>query len=192
MQAIHADNFQKLLVTIGEIYSREVSKPVIKIYWEILKKYDYEAVKNAFYEFISKNEDGKFFPKPAQIVEILEGKSEEHALTAWLVVQEAIQRHGAYSAVSFEDKLISATVNRMGGWPRLCAMETSKLDFYRKNFEEIYQHLKKNPPENLPAVLPGLFHDTKNAVLIPCKKNILRDSQEIAAIIELRPAEAIG
>lgn len=68
-------SFQGLMKTTGEYYERKtpVTGMAAEMYFRGLKKYSYEQVEYAVYQHIETPDSGRFFPKVADLVQILEG-----------------------------------------------------------------------------------------------------------------------
>jgi hypothetical protein len=73
----------------------------------------------------------KFFPKPAELVEIITGGKVEKETVAWRTVIENIKRHGSYYSVRFQDGSIAAAIEGMGGWPEMCAKSGKEFTLER-------------------------------------------------------------
>ena len=61
--------FNNYMATLGEIFDKKLTKVLTNIYFQALSKFSDEQCKVAFEKIISKS---KFFPKPAEILEIME------------------------------------------------------------------------------------------------------------------------
>ena len=107
-------------------------------------------------------EQGRFPPWPADIVKHLAGTRTDRSLIAWGKVLEGIRSFGGYSSVAFDDPVIHAVIQDMGGWPRLCAGSTDELPFEQKRFCETYRAYSTRPDIPHLAVLPGV-HASNNA-----------------------------
>jgi hypothetical protein len=147
-------DFVKILTAAGVIYNTEVDEQIFSIYWRILKKFSIEKLKDAFSKHF---EASQFFPKPADIITIIEGGKDAKALKAWVKVVDKIKSEGAYSSVSFRDKKINATIKKMGGWVKLCAMTTREEAFKAIDFQKIYNLVSDDETLNCPQLLHGIL-----------------------------------
>lgn len=111
---------------------------------------------------------GQFAPKVADIIRRVSGGAEEHARFAWSELRRAIRLIGPYRSVEFTDPLIAVVADEIGGWGRLCQMETEKASFIGAEFIKSYVAYKSrgivpfhvgylegehgSPPEKLPAI----------------------------------------
>lgn len=138
METLDKNKFTKLLIAISEIYGKEMSPPGIEIYYQVLKNYSYDEIQNSLYLVVKTNKYN-VMPKPAEIIENIEGSIDERALWAWQQLLDAIRQKGYYASVEFEDKTIHAVVLAMGGWMRLCDLEISETPFVMKEFIAKYK-----------------------------------------------------
>lgn len=143
---------------IGELYGKSISDALSEIYWESLKKYDFADVSKAFYQHINTPVSGKFFPKPADIKEILEGSNSDKANVAWSKVDNAIRFVGGSDNVVFDDEKIHAVIQDMGGWTYLTSLDSKDLKFKANEFKERYQSYVNSPPKKWMKFLPGHFY----------------------------------
>lgn len=137
----HTDRgtFAAMLSAVAAIYGREMSPQVIAIYWAALSAYDLPAVRQALDRHVKNPDSGQFMPKPADVIRMLGGSTQDAALVAWAKVERAIRTVGGYASVVFDDPLIHAVLDEMGGWVRLCDTRTDELPFRAKEFENRYR-----------------------------------------------------
>ncbi len=157
MQDTDLKIFSGLMVTMGEAYAKELSGMLIEIYWQCLKCFELSEVREAFKAHLRNPEVGQFFPKPADLIRLIEGPAEARALGAWTEVQWVIGAVGSYESVAFDDPLIHAVIEGMGGWIELCAMTLKDLDFKALDFQKRYRALLHQSPKRYPAYLAGII-----------------------------------
>lgn len=116
--------FMLLMVGLGETYNEPVSDARMEIYFAALADLDIEAVRAAANAHARAS---KFFPKPAEIREIVGGNVEDRAELAWNAVVNLVRRYGypgvdgRGGAPSFPDEATRrAALELFGGWPALC------------------------------------------------------------------------
>jgi len=152
-----------LLLATAELYERKLSSTAIAVYYEALKEYKWEDVRAALSCAISKK--CKFFPKPAELVELIEGSLPD-ADVAWAALIEAIRRRGGYYSVIFDDPAISAAVEvgSWSGWTGLCEKSSAELHrAVKPEFLKLYKHFAQARKKLPVKVLPGLVEmDQKN------------------------------
>lgn len=164
MEQLDALKFSTLMVGIGELYSKTISADLTNIYWLAMKKYDLQDVQKAFNTHVNNPDGGQFFPKPSDIVRIIEGSGETKALQAWAKVEKAIIQVGRYQSVAFDDGIIHAVIDDMGGWIKLCAIKNDGLPFYANEFQKRYMGYVLKKPNLCPRYLCGVSEqeNTKN------------------------------
>ena len=157
------DIFCELLEGIADIFSStkkvNVTIPMLQVYFMSLGQYSYQQVEWAIGEHLKDPVDGKFFPKPANIIKHLtsgELSSEEQAEIAWGEVMQCLRRNGAYGGLKIENKQAIAAFKAFTTWKEFCAMDASKLVWAKKEFMSMYSTYDKTPLEMLPSSLPGL------------------------------------
>ncbi|EKE01121.1 MAG: hypothetical protein ACD_21C00209G0005 [uncultured bacterium] len=154
--------FAMLITGIGEVYGKSFTSVAIDIYWSVLKAFKFEEVQAAFYRHLKNPDVGRFLPKPADVVMAIDGTSQNQALQAWTKVDSAIQRFGSYSSVVFDDALIHAVIEDMGGWQKLCLASTKQLLFDSKEFQERYRGYVIQKPVRYPKYFIGII-ESKNS-----------------------------
>lgn len=135
-------DFMEVMTGLSEYYGREVSVPVIKIYWEGLRVYDLQAIREAAGRHIADPDAGKWMPKIADIVKMLSGTTGDAALIAWAKVDKAVRAVGTYSDVVFDDPIIHRVLQDMGGWVMLGTKTDHDWQFVAKEFETRYRGYK--------------------------------------------------
>ena len=147
--------FCEMLLGTGEVYGRKVSTQLTDIYWGALINYDIDDVLRAFNQHLLNPDNGQFFPKPADIVKAIDGNTETQALQAWTKVIKAISSGGSWSSLVFDDELIHAVIQDMGGWIQLCQITIKETPFKKSEFEKRYRAYTINPPANHLKKLTG-------------------------------------
>ncbi len=106
---------------------------------------------------------GQFMPKIADIIRMLQGSSQDSALTAWSKVDKAVRQIGPYRSVVFDDALIHVVLHEMGGWSGLSRKTDDEWPFVAREFENRYRGFKSRG--DIPAYPPKLLgiSDSHNA-----------------------------
>jgi len=146
-------DFAKRILVLGEIYDKQITKTLTDVYYEIFKDYSTETFSRAL-EKCLRTRAYSSLPKPAEILEFLEGTPQDKALIAWLQVKEAIGKGGYYASIEFADPVIAHCVNWLGGWTWLCCSQIDEMPFIEKRFLDMYRLLAKREtlPENVRLV----------------------------------------
>ena len=156
MQPDDRHKLATILAYIGELYDKNISKILIEIYWSALQDFELDEVKRAFKTHVSNPDCGRFFPKPADIVRFISGSCETRALLAWTKVEQAIAKVGSYQSVAFDDPLIHAVLDAMGGWISICAIYADKMSYRAHEFQKRYLGYVHQPPCRYPKYLRGI------------------------------------
>ena len=154
--------FRDMMMAAGEVYGREITKPLLQVYFAALSQCGIEQVQGAMMAHMQNPDSGQFFPKPADFIRQMSGTSkqqeaaiEDKASMAWACIERDIRRIGSYGTLKMDDKQAIAAVKAIGGWQSLCQTETSKMEWKRKEFIRMYETFERTPLDALPASLPG-------------------------------------
>ncbi len=177
--------FTTMMLGIGEIYRITISKFLTKIYWQSLEQFAWQDIDNALQAHIHNPDCGQFFPKPADVVRFIEGSGETRALQAWSKVEQAISQVGIYQSVVFDDPLIHAVLESMGGWVKLCSVTFEELPFRANEFQKRYMGFVNKKPERHPKYLAGITEceNAKNDFPIPAPL-LLGDLKKAAVVMQ--------
>lgn len=163
MQASDRPAFAKVLTGVHDFYRRDLSEFALRVWWEASQNFDLEQVTAAFSAHMMDPERGVFMPMPADLVRTLQGTQTDRALIAWGKVLDAAQRVGAYTSVVFDDGVIHAVIEDLGGWVTLCRTSHDELPHLQRRFCDSYRAYARRPEVAYPARLAGV-HELQNAV----------------------------
>ena len=156
------NDLSKLIFYVADYYRESLSEPVLKFWIKSLAKFSFEDIMAAFENWMMTNDR---MPKISNIVEILKGSGEDRALAALMKVEKAMDDHGAYATVVFDDPVIHATIRSLGGWIKACRLPEYEFTWWSKDFRERYEHYDRyGLPPDLPVRLPGIFDQTNPAL----------------------------
>jgi hypothetical protein len=133
------DEFSGLVSAAMAYFGATASPYVLSVWWAACEPYTMEQVRQALTRHAMNPDTGRFAPKVADIVRLLEGTAGDKAALAWGKALDAAQRVGAYSDVVFDDPAIHATIEDLGGWPKFCRVETKDLSYLQHRFCESYR-----------------------------------------------------
>lgn len=158
MQQSDYDNFTKMLGAVSELYARPaMSAYALAMWWGALREYDLDAVRQALDRHVKNPDNGQFVPKPADVIRMMGGTSEDSALVAWAKVDKAIRQVGTYASVAFDDPLIHRAIFEMGGWVEIGSKDDEAWPFVGKEFQNRYRGYKmRNERPEYPPVLIGM------------------------------------
>lgn len=147
--------FSALWKAVVGIYGREIDDLAVGMVFRSLSRYTVEQVQKALDCHMMDSSGGKFMPKPADIVKHIEGDPEGKALLAWSKFLGAIARPGVYETVVFDDLLIMAVVENMGGWIKWELVGDKELPYLKNDFVKLYKSFQITPPARYPNKLIG-------------------------------------
>ena len=151
-------NLPKLIFHVADYYRESVSETVIDFWTHGLAKFSFEEIQVAFERWMRTNDR---MPRISNIGEILQGDGSGRALAALLTVEKAMDEHGAYATVVFDDPAIHATIQSLGGWIKACRQTEYEFTWWKKDFRERYQMIdQRGLPPDVPLKLFGLFDQT--------------------------------
>lgn len=133
------ERFANLIADVLAFYGQSVSKFALTVWWQACQPFDFDAVQRALGRHAMNPERGQFAPKPADLVRQMQGTPTDRAARAWSVVLDACSRVGAYTDVVFDDPIIHAVVDDLGGWPALCRIDTERLSYTQHRFMEAHR-----------------------------------------------------
>ena len=150
--------FSELMGLLSLTFDKEITKPLNDVYFAILKNYDDESCEKAFMECLT---GCKFFPKPAELLEAMNGAETDKATEAWAKVDKAMREIGNYDSVDFGDRKIHKCIEILGGWDYLGTLTEADWKWKRKEFESLYKGIQS---ADGPDYIPGLA-EKNNALL---------------------------
>ena len=133
--------FQEYMTAVSELFDREISKTSIQIYWQTLSQYTDEQCKVAFDMAIRTL---KFFPKPAELIELIPGEVVSVEDKALVMAHEIAAHLKAYGSGKFPDlhgdKIAHHLMTRR--WPYRewgSQVLDSEMHWWVKEFSEAYR-----------------------------------------------------
>jgi len=157
MQESDKAKFSTLVTEVLAFYRQDVSRFAISVWWQACSGFDFEQVSKAFSAHAVDPERGQFAPKPADIVKALAGTKTDRARVAWGKAFDAMQRVGAYRSVVFDDPVIHAVIEDLGGWTKVCRSDMDELSHLERRFCEAYRAYSGRADMAFPAKLIGEF-----------------------------------
>lgn len=148
--------FVEWLQGIAAMKRVDLSTAVIRIWYQTLIEYDFSAIKSAFEKHLKDPDGGHWMPQPSDIIRIIDGGVGEQAELAWAKAFRAVSLVGSYSDVVFDDSIIHAVIDGMGGWVKFCQGEYKDFDFKRLEFVKAYRAIKNRGASEYVGVLQGI------------------------------------
>ncbi len=144
MTAKDEKEFALLMASLAEIFDSgsELSSVKVELYFRLLEDYVIEDIKRGVDE-IMRNRVYASLPKPAEIIQAIEGDGNEKAILAWEKLDRAVRQVGPYQSVQFDDPVIHSIVKFFGGWEKICDVSGDEWKWKQKEFERLYTIMAK-------------------------------------------------
>jgi hypothetical protein len=155
--------FSELMMGLGEMYGQQITEFMTEMYYNTLMGYEYEELEQAVNRVVRIHKYHTL-PKPAEIIECLEGSQDDKSLVAWLDVKKAIEKGGYYASIQFADPIIPQCINDLGGWMEFCSLPAEEEPFIQKRFMDLYRVYLKRGGVRSNQKLIG-FHENHNKAL---------------------------
>lgn len=148
-----------LIAKVQSFYGKDISPFALSVWWAACRQFDLDQVCGALNSHAIDPESGVYPPKPADVVRMLRGTATDRSRQAWGKVMDAMQRVGAYRSVVFDDAVIHAVIEDLGGWMKLCRSDMADLSYTEHRFCESYRAYVNRPSalERYPSLLLGQF-----------------------------------
>ena len=127
---------------MGEIYDKEITPILTKIYWKVLLPFTNEQAEKAFNRAIA---SCKWFPKPSELIDLL--KEEVKGLSApeaWYEVMSGLERGHEPN-----DPIIQKAIRALGGWQRMGLLTYDELSWVEKRFNEHFNTYQNREVDSL-------------------------------------------
>jgi len=168
------DAFFVLMESTAQLYGKEISRTTIRLWWAALEAYDLAAIRQGLSRHMQNPDTGQFMPKPADIVRMLGGTTQDGALLAWSKVDKAVRGVGIYESVVFDDPIIHAVLADMGGWVALGSKLEKEWSFVAREFENRYRCYRTlGKIEHYPPVLEGITQMENDLHGLPVPEPVL-------------------
>ncbi|WP_150587108.1 DUF6475 domain-containing protein, partial [Pandoraea communis] len=153
--------FFGLIADVYAFYKSDFSDFVGLVWWQAMQQFDLAAVESAMGRHAANPDSGQFLPKPADVVKMLQGSTQDSALLAWHKVDKAVREVGTYVSVAFDDALIHRVVFEMGGWVSLGTKDESEWPFLKNEFVNRYRGYRgRSQVPEYPPLLIGIAETT--------------------------------
>lgn len=165
----------EMLRKMAVLKAADVSKERLKLYCDVLVRFDVNDVKTACNKLACEN---KFFPDISEFVTLLKPtlSVDDKANEVSGEIIGAIKRFGVYNAIDAKEYLgekIWEVVNLTGGWASLCNSNISGLNTLRAQIRDLAKSkIKENP---LAPILPKQLAESQRKA-ISDKENINQPS----------------
>lgn len=149
--------FFALVADVYAFYRQDFSAFAGSVWWEAMKPHDLAAVSQALSRHCINPDNGQFMPKPADVVKMLSGSTQDAALLAWAKVDRVVRTVGTWRSVVFDDALVHRVIAEMGGWTALGSKTEDEWPFVRNEFVNRYRGYRSRAEvPDYPPVLAGV------------------------------------
>ena len=124
--------FAKALAIVAEVFNEPISEVKVAAYWDALRDLGIDDLERSIQSCVKYN---KFFPRPADIREVLEGAKGDQWEYDLSHLQGRIVLLGKYTPPEPTWRLWRV-VRALGGWRRVCELNHIEL---RRNFKTVWQ-----------------------------------------------------
>jgi hypothetical protein len=148
--------FFELIANVMAYYRQEATPFTLQIFWEACKNFEFDQVQKALTRHATDPDHGQYPPKVADIVRALAGTKSDRSALAWGKVYEAMKRVGQYQDLVFDDEIIHAVIQDLGGWVNVCRVNEDEISYLQHRFSESYRAYANRGEFHFQQVLIGL------------------------------------
>jgi len=106
--------FDAALMGLAAIFDKTLSDQILDAYFSALARFDWAQVNRGLNAALLAC---KFFPKPVELIELIEGSQEDHSAKAWQLLMGAVEMGGYYNSLFVEDQALAAAIRKtFTGW----------------------------------------------------------------------------
>lgn len=159
--------FAELMLALSETFREPVSSIRAELYFDALAYLPIESVEQAVRLAVKSK---TFFPKPAELIELVEGNDNEQAAEAWTSFCAAVSRFGYTRTPDLPEATMETVRVVFGNWKAACAALPAvsgdrgpELQGWRKQFMASYANTKRrqalgelNAAPSLAGLLKGI------------------------------------
>lgn len=118
MQTDDFEKFCELLAALGERFDKKLTPMTLKLDFAAFSRFTIEQIEAAVMTWYT---TGKFFPRPVELIEMIEGKADSRGEKAWEKFVDAIRKGGQMKSVFCDDpKLLRSVQLLYGSWIKAC------------------------------------------------------------------------
>lgn len=140
MNAEDRPRFLEIMNSLAATFCREPTAALLDGYWSALADISIDALAYAAKQALTSS---TFMPKPVELRRLTgELSGTDRASLAWRCVMRALEEHGIYRTIEFDDPIIHGAVRTVGGWERLGDLDAEQLErFESRKFADAYAAL---------------------------------------------------
>lgn len=146
--------FREMISVLAELHQREISATLLEAYYEALKEYPIKAIETAGKALLKSS---RFFPKPADFIDEIDGTDDEQAEDTWEKALAIL--YDPYASFIVE-RNIAVAIESLGGREYIGGLDQDELRWIKKDFIKIY---KSRPHDTAPVRTVGFFENNNSA-----------------------------
>lgn len=178
--------FAERIRAVFDVYGKQASKEVLQVWWAALEGFSLQEVSHGLTRYVRSPDSGSFPPKPADIIRMIEGTSGDRGVVAWSKVLETIHRVGQYGSVAFDDPIIHAVIEDMGGWTKLCTQQADEMPFRAAEFAKKYRSYAERGLDRYTGYLMGTHeYNNRMAGFEPAPPVLIGDPEKAKQVLAL-------
>jgi hypothetical protein len=142
------EDFAGLMALLAEVFGKDLTPQLVEIYFRALADFPIERIAAAIDEAVRRL---KFFPKPTELIELIEGSPDDQAEQAWAQFWLALNRGGTHRSLNCEDVILAETIRRQyGSWADAWNIPRPEdnppgFQIHHRNFVSTYRDLARRP-----------------------------------------------
>lgn len=151
MTAADRLTFAEGMFMLGETFNEPISDVKVEAYFQALIDYDIAQVTTAVQGALR---GCKFFPRPIELRELIDGTADDAAEQAWAAVLGEVRRVGYIGVPNLDARTMRAVKELWGSWVRLCETlpgEGPELIGWIKQFKATYASVERTEERQLTA-----------------------------------------
>lgn len=140
--------FAEMLIATMQIYGKQPSKMVIQLYWNVLDRFTIAQVEHGLKAHLNDPDQGKFQPKPADIIRHIEGTKADRKTLAEVAWRKVLENVNRYDSVVFDDPAIHYALQiAFGDWLTVCDFDKDQFDCQQmyRSFITAYSNYNGQP-----------------------------------------------
>lgn len=143
--------FYERLCLLAEIWQRDLSKTLLRTYWEAMADLPLEAALAALQTAVR---TCTYFPTPAELRTLLDGNPHDQAVLQWYRLRRLTGR--GYNEEALQDPLVAACFRALGGRQRFGAWHYEREEKWKmREFCDLYASLARQTAPLSPTELDG-------------------------------------
>lgn len=131
--ALDRKRFLAELLAVHGLFDKALTEIQMRLWCDTLAGEETEVVCRALQAHVADTDRGQFCPKPADLLRLIRGTSNDVALVAWqdvLSQARSVGRNGVPRLTGAQ----RAALDGIGGWTRLCNSDESEHGFIQREF----------------------------------------------------------